>query len=126
MTKILVVGMGGFIGSILRYLTNLGVAHFVKQPWFPWGTLVVNILGCLGIGIISALFTSRNLVNSEWWLFWVVGILGGFTTFSAFGYETHSLLQQHQPFLAIINVTAQVFFGLAAVWFGYNLVSRVL
>ena len=124
MFNLLVVGLGGFLGSILRYLTGLLVMQASRQGAFPWATVTVNVLGCLIIGLLGRWFESADQVPSQLRLFLMVGLLGGFTTFSAFGYETLLLLRDRQLGLALINVLAQLTLGLAAVWTGYQLGSR--
>jgi fluoride exporter len=121
MTKILLIGTGGFIGSVLRYMVS-GLAQTLSQSIaFPYGTLAVNVLGCLCIGFISELADSRALISAEIRVFLVVGILGGFTTFSAFGNETMNLIRDGETALALMNIGAQVLLSLGAVWLGYTL-----
>jgi CrcB protein len=121
MTKLLLIGAGGFIGSVLRYVVS-GVAQtFSQSIAFPYGTLAVNILGCFCIGFLSELFDARSLIGADTRAFLVVGILGGFTTFSAFGNETMNLIRDGEAALALMNVGAQVLLGLGAVWLGYTL-----
>jgi CrcB protein len=121
MTKLLIIGAGGFIGSVLRYVIS-GLAQTLSQSIaFPYGTLAVNVVGCLCIGFISELADSRALMGGDTRLFLIVGILGGFTTFSAFGNETMNLIRDGEMALALMNVGAQVLLGLGAVWLGYTL-----
>ncbi len=125
MLPILLAGIGGFIGSILRYLLNSWIYDLLDYPIFPVGVLVVNILGCLVIGFLSGLAETRDVFTPDVRIFIFIGILGGFTTFSSFGYDTFGLLRDGQFFYALLNIGAQVFAGLGAVWVGYNL-SRFL
>ena len=121
MTKLFLIGAGGFIGSVLRYVVS-GVAQTLSQSIaFPYGTLAVNILGCCCIGFLSELFDTRSLIGTDTRAFLIVGILGGFTTFSAFGNETMNLIREGEAALALMNVSAQVLLGLGAVWVGYTL-----
>ncbi|MDW7649375.1 MAG: fluoride efflux transporter CrcB [Nitrospiraceae bacterium] len=125
MTKLLLIGAGGFLGSILRYLMS-GFAQSLSQSTvFPYGTLAVNMLGCLCIGFLSRLCTSSALISADTQAFLVVGILGGFTTFSAFGNETMNLIREGEAALALLNVGAQVLLGLGAVWLGYTLAAAI-
>ncbi len=125
MTKLLLIGAGGFLGSILRYLMS-GFAQSLSQSTvFPYGTLAVNMLGCLCIGFLSRLCTSSALIGADTQAFLVVGILGGFTTFSAFGNETMNLIREGEAALALLNVGAQVLLGLGAVWLGYTLAAAI-
>jgi len=125
MTKLLLIGAGGFIGSVLRYLLG-GAAQALSQSIaFPYGTLAVNILGCFFIGFLSELADVRALIGAETRAFLIVGVLGGFTTFSAFGNETMNLIRGGEAALALMNVGAQVLLGLGAVWLGYTLAYAI-
>lgn len=118
MTHALIVGVGGFIGSILRYWLS-GLAHRWVQDAFPAGTLLVNVLGCLAVGAFWGLVEYREFFSPETRLFVTVGILGGLTTFSAFGYETFALLHDREYWAALANVGANVLAGIAAVIIGW-------
>jgi len=122
---ILWVGMGGFLGSALRYLVGGWVHRGLNSPWFPYGTLVVNLTGCLLIGLLAGLTESHQVINPEGRLFLFIGLLGGFTTFSTFAYETSTFLEDGQIVAASLNVGVQVIFGLVSVWLG-GLISRIL
>lgn len=114
----LFVGIGGFFGSLARYGVGVCVARvFGVQP-FPFATLIVNLIGCLLIGLLGEMATRRLLITPDLELLLMVGLLGGFTTFSAFGYQTIALLREEQIGLAMLNVAAHIIFGLAAVWVG--------
>lgn len=117
---LLLIGTGGFVGSILRYLMSGYVQQLSKSIQFPFGTLAVNIAGCLVIGFLAELADLRSAIAGDTRAFLFVGILGGFTTFSAFGNETMHLLRDGELLLACGNVTAHVVLGLAAVWLGYS------
>lgn len=125
MLNLLIAGIGGFIGTMLRYLMNNWIYLLMDYPTFPYGVLIINVLGCLLIGFLSGLAETRELFTPEVRIFIFIGILGGFTTFSSFGYDTFGLLRDGQFFYAAINVFTQVFAGLAAVWGGFVL-SRLL
>lgn len=125
MTKLLLIGTGGFLGSILRYLISGSVQAASQSIAFPYGTLAVNIIGCFFIGFLSELADSRSLFSSDTRTFLVIGLLGGFTTFSAFGNETMNLLRDGERLLALVNLGAQVLFGLGAVWLGYTLAYTI-
>ncbi|MGZ8452442.1 MAG: fluoride efflux transporter FluC [Candidatus Binatia bacterium] len=84
MKAIFLVGTGGFIGSVLRYLFSGWVFRVLDKPWFPAGNLAVNVIGCLVIGLLGGIAEQRRIFASEFRLFVFIGILGGFTTFSAF------------------------------------------
>lgn len=123
MTNILLVGAGGFIGSVLRYLVGGYFQGFAKS--FPLGTLAVNVIGCFVIGLLAQLGESRNLFTNETRAFIFIGILGGFTTFSSFGNETLNLMRNDQMMNSIINIGANVILGLLAVWFGRFIISLI-
>ena len=118
MTNILLIGAGGFIGSVLRYLVSGWAQQAAKSVGFPYGTLAVNVIGCFIIGFLAQLAESRGVFTSESRLFVFVGILGGFTTFSSFGNETLNLARDAQMMSALANIGANVFVGLFAVWLG--------
>lgn len=118
MTNILLVGLGGFIGSVLRYIASGYVQQSTKSIDFPYGTLAVNVIGCFLIGFLAQLVEGRGVFTSESRSFVFVGILGGFTTFSSFGNETLNLVRDSQTMNALANVGANVILGLFAVWLG--------
>ncbi len=120
MSKFLIVGLGGALGSIARYGLQGLVQRRMNSP-FPFGTLAVNMLGCFAIGVIIHLVEDRSMVGPNGRLFVAVGILGGFTTFSGFGYETYELLKDGDFLRGGINAAASVFLGLLAVWVGRTL-----
>jgi CrcB protein len=120
LTRLLLVGAGGFLGSVLRYLLGSWV-QTVFGGRFPLGTLAVNVLGCFVIGLLMGMAESRSVLSPEWRLFAVVGLLGGFTTFSAFSYDTVELWRGVTSLAAVLNVTASVGLGLTATWLGLTL-----
>ncbi|MCY1226717.1 putative fluoride ion transporter CrcB [compost metagenome] len=115
--SLLIVGLGGALGSIFRYLTSLAIGKYMPAK-FPLGTFTANILGCFIIGLLFGYFEKNNLVNSDMKLFFATGFCGGYTTFSTFGYENISLFQSNNSLLAFAYIGASLFFGLLAVWFG--------
>lgn len=120
MLTVIIAGIGGFVGTILRYLVNNIIYHSLAYPLFPFGTLIINISGCFFIGILAGL-TERFALSPEIRIFIQIGVLGGFTTFSTFGFETFNLIRDGQFILAIANVLLQVIAGLTLVWIGYYL-----
>ncbi len=114
-----VVGSGGFLGALARYGLSGLVHRHAPLTTFPYGTLVVNLLGCLVIGVIAGLVESRQLFGPEFRMFALIGILGGFTTFSTFGYETFGMIREDEYLRAATNVGLHVILGLALVWLGY-------
>ena len=121
MDKAIFVGLGGFIGSVLRYWASGAVQQIANNPTFPLGTLAVNLAGCLVIGFLSQLAESRGIFTPETRAFVFVGILGGFTTFSTFGNETMNFLRDGEGLPALWNVGAHIFIGLAAIWLGRSI-----
>ena len=120
MLKLLAVGTGGFIGAMLRYLVSGWVQRLAPQSDFPFGTLTVNIVGCLIIGLLGGLNYSREIFSPQARLVIFIGILGSFTTFSTFGYETVAMLRDGQFIPATINIATQIIIGLLAVIAGYS------
>lgn len=117
MVNMLFIGIGGFLGAITRY----SIALWIGQKWgrsFPFGTLVVNITGCLLIGFLMPLLTERFLVNPQLRLLLTVGFLGAYTTFSTFAYETGTLLQDGEWLFALLNVMLSVLVGFIALKLG--------
>ena len=121
MNKALLVGVGGFVGSILRYWVSGWVQQVTTSAGFPFGTLAVNLLGCLVIGFLSQLADVRGVFTPETRALVFVGVLGGFTTFSTFSNETFNLFRDNEVFSALANLTLQVVLGLGAVWLGRTL-----
>ena len=117
--KIMIVGLGGFIGSGARFALS-GLVH--RLPFlgaFPYGTLVVNVVGCLAIGFLGGIMELRQALGPTQRLFLMIGILGGFTTFSTFAYETLSMAHASDFIKLTVNIVAHVVLGLAAAWAGY-------
>jgi CrcB protein len=112
--KTLSVALGGLLGSVARYW----LANWVGPRLFPLGILVVNVLGSFAIGLIAAVAAERGPVRPETVLFLTVGLCGGFTTMSAFSYDTAMLLQNGRPTLAMLNVALTLVACIAAVWVG--------
>ena len=115
--NLLLIGVGGALGAIARYLVGGFVQTRTGGP-FPWGTLVVNVGGCLVMGALAGLAEARGLMTPAARAFLVVGGLGGFTTFSAFGNETVGLLLDRDLMRALANVGLSVVLGVTAVWCG--------
>ncbi len=125
MTNILLVGAGGFFGSIARYLLSGWVHNAIPYTRFPYGTLTVNVFGCLLIGFLGGLAEMRNVFGPETRLFLFIGFLGGFTTFSTFGHETMALLRDGDGLRAFANILFSITICLMAVWLG-NTISRTI
>jgi len=114
---LLLIGLGGFLGSISRFLIALGMNR-IFQSVLPIGTLFVNILGCLLIGIIYSLAEQKNMLSPELRVFLSVGFCGGFTTYSSFAFEKFNLIKTGDFLLLAVYLGASVFLGLIAVYAG--------
>jgi CrcB protein len=120
MTRLLVVGAGGFLGAIARYGMGLLVARYWTAE-FPLATFLVNVTGSFVLGLFSTLAAERLALDPLWRLLVATGFVGAYTTFSTFEYETHRLLQTGATLLAFLNVLASVVAGYAAVLLGVRL-----
>jgi CrcB protein len=118
--EVILVTIGGGIGSASRYLVSTWAAARFGAD-FPYGTLIVNVVGCFIIGAFMTVATERLIVSPYWRLFVTVGIVGGFTTFSSFSYETLHLLQEADALRAFYNVSLNVLVGFSATWLGIGL-----
>jgi CrcB protein len=117
------VGSGGFLGALSRYGLSGLVHRHMPLTTFPYGTLAVNLLGCLLIGLLAGLGEARQVFGPEVRLFALIGLLGGFTTFSTFGYETFAMIRDSEYVRAAANVGVHVILGLVLVWIGYTLTT---
>jgi fluoride exporter len=123
--KILLAGFGGFLGSVLRYSVSGLVQDVSRSIHFPYGTLAVNLIGCFAIGFLSQLAETRGVFTAETRTLVFVGVLGGFTTFSAFGNETINLWREGQTGLALANIAAHLVLCLGAVWLSRALAFQI-
>jgi fluoride exporter len=117
------VGIGGFLGALARYGLSGLVHRFGATSGFPYGTLAVNLLGCLLIGLFAGLMEGRHMFAPEVRVFAMIGVLGGFTTFSTFGYENFMLMRDAQYLQVAANIGIHVIAGLALVWLGYTVTT---
>ena len=124
MGKVLLVGVGGFLGSIARYLVS-GYIQDRTGELFPFGTLAVNVIGCFVIGGLSELVEARAFLSPETRALMVVGVLGGFTTFSAFGNETVNLLRDGEWAFAAMNLLTHAVLAIGAVWVGRTMAHAI-
>ncbi|HSB08850.1 MAG TPA: fluoride efflux transporter CrcB [Blastocatellia bacterium] len=121
MVRYLSVLAGGALGTGLRYSLSTLIYSVVKEPTFPYANLVINVSGSLMIGILAELFESRLLISPTIRVALLTGVLGGYTTFSSFSFETYALLRDGETWRGILNAVASVVLGLAAVWAGVKL-----
>jgi len=115
--QLLAVAAGGAIGSVLRYLVSTGV-YSLSGRNFPYGTLAVNVIGCLLMGLLFVFLVERLAGAAVWRAGILIGVLGGFTTFSAFSIESFNLIEQGELMKAGINVIASVMICIGATWLG--------
>lgn len=121
---LLIVGTGGFIGSVMRYLVQFYAEKWMNST-FPTGTLIANLAGSFFIGMVFALAEKGNLLSSEWRIFLSVGICGGFTTFSAFAYNNFTMIKEHSFGQLFLNVGGNLFFGILAVYLGIVVIRTI-
>lgn len=121
LSKILWVGMGGFLGSSTRYVVSSAIRRLLPHAIFPYGTVAVNVVGCLVIGWLTGYADLHDTLAPHVRLFLFVGILGGFTTFSTFGFESFALLTGGRAGHAFASIAMHLFVGIGAVWLGYGL-----
>lgn len=125
MIKVLLVGLGGLLGSIFRYLIS-GLVHQIGNGGlFPYGTLAVNTVGCVAFGFLAGLSETRGVFTGEARGFIFIGLLGGFTTFSTFSFETVTLLQDLKLLAAFSNVLLHAMLGFGGVWIGFVLARTI-
>ena len=114
--NMLLVGLGGGVGSMLRYLSTHGLYKIIEKP-FPFGTLFVNVLGCFLAGIVSGILLKMG-GDERIRLLLMVGFCGGYTTFSAFAHENMSMLQNENYLGLLLYISLSIVTGLVAVWLG--------
>ena len=115
---LLLVGLGGALGSMARYMCSTLISR-VAPSLFPFGTFAVNVVGCVLFGIIVGLAEQRSVFRPEARAFLLIGVLGGFTTFSTFAFESFQLLRDGQFMSVAVNVVGQVIAGVVGLWAGF-------
>lgn len=123
MKNLLLVAIGGGIGAVARYKLGGLVLHHSTLWKFPLSTFAVNVSGCLVAGLLAGLIVKHDFFSADVRLFLFTGLLGGFTTFSAFGLETVYLLQRHEPLMALLNVALSAFAGILVLWLGMKVIA---
>jgi len=122
--NLVVIALGGAVGALARYGLS-GAVHRFASPYFPWGTFVVNVAGCLVFGFIAGLTDERLTIDQTTRAFLLVGVLGAFTTFSTFSFETVELLRNGETAAALMNAGGQLLLGMVAM-FGGVLAGKAL
>jgi len=122
---ILLVGTGGFIGSVMRYLVQVYVEKGLMST-FPLGTLIANVAGSFIIGVVFALAEKGSLLNAEWRIFLAVGVCGGFTTFSSFAYNNFTMIKENALGQLFWNVGGSLFLGILAVYLGVIFIRAIV
>jgi CrcB protein len=118
--QFLIVGLGGGLGSMLRYAASF----IIRQSNFPWTTWLVNVSGSLIIGIVMGITLNATATNQSWKLFLATGICGGFTTFSAFSFETLRMIHEGRSIMALTYILSSVLISILAVYIGYTIFSN--
>ena len=124
MSQVMAIAVGGAFGSVLRYGLSTWVHTFVGRG-FPYGTLAVNVLGCLAMGFLFVLLVERMGESALWRAGLLIGVLGGFTTFSTFSIETFNLIEQGAMAKAAGNMAASLILCVGATWLGVILARQI-
>lgn len=122
--NLVLIAMGGALGAVSRFLVGNFVSKLTHSS-LPWGTFSINILGCLFMGFLMTVIMERELLPAAWRLFLCIGFLGGFTTFSSFGYEALTLLAEGALLQAFAYAAGSVLLGLAAAYIGVVLARLI-
>lgn len=117
MTQVLAIAAGGALGAVMRYWVSTGVYALLGRA-FPYGTLAVNVLGSLAMGLLYVLLIERSDVAVEWRAAILIGFLGAFTTFSTFSMETLALIENQEPFKAGLNMLLSLTLCVVSAWLG--------
>ncbi len=120
---ILIVGTGGFLGTVSRFLASRYIQNHILSG-FPYGTFLINVLGCFLIGVFFGLSEKGDIMSSDWRMFLTVGFCGGFTTFSTFANENIALLRDGNFLFFALYTSLSLFLGLIATYFG-NLLIKI-
>ena len=123
-TRLVMVAAGGVLGAVARYLVGLWSADRLGTD-FPWGTLIVNVTGCVAVGFVLTLLAERTSAHPYWRLFFAVGFLGAYTTFSAYAWESAQLLADGAVVRAVANLLGSVVLGMLAVALGIALARQL-
>jgi CrcB protein len=122
--KVLYIGIAGFLGTVVRYLLATTVDKGINSK-FPFGTVVVNVVGCFLAGLLISLFRTRVQLSDTMTAVVMIGFLGGFTTFSAYALQTFTFFEAGESTLAFTNLVVSNLLGLLAVWAGYSIAGML-
>jgi CrcB protein len=125
LSKTIVVLLGGALGTGCRYWLSTFVYSIIIKPTFPYANFIINVSGSLIIGVLAGLFEQRVLVSPTLRVGLLTGVLGGYTTFSSFSFETYTMLRDGELGLALLNAMGSVVLGLAAVWLGMRIAQSI-
>ena len=125
MRAVILIAVAGAAGAVSRYGVGLWAQRQLGSH-FAFGTLIVNVLGCLLLGLVLEMESQTEWVGTSWRLFLAIGFMGAFTTFSTFGFETLKFMQAGNHQLAMLNVAANLILGLLAVWLGWMLARAMV
>ena len=123
MTKLLLIGLGGGLGAMLRHCIGVLMLRLAGGS-FPYSTLVVNVSGCLFFGLLAAMFAGPHALREELRGVLLIGLLGGYTTYSTFAWQTFNLAEEGEWARAFANLLLTTVLGFAAIWIGYRLGAR--
>lgn len=126
MFNILILGFGGFLGAVSRYLVSGYVQDLFKSANFPYGTMVVNILGCFILGLLTHIAGAKDLIDAQTRLFLMVGFVGAFTTFSTFSVESANLFQTGQGFTGALYLIGSNILGIIFVFIGQAAAGQII
>lgn len=124
MFNLIILGLGGFLGAVSRYLLSDFVQNMFKAANFPYGTLVVNVLGCFTLGLLAQIAGAKDLIDPQTRLFLMVGFIGAFTTFSTFSLESANLFQAGHNYTAAIYLIGSNILGIIFVFVGQAAASQ--
>jgi len=126
MLNLFILGVGGFLGAVSRYLVSGYVQDLFKTANFPYGTMVVNILGCFILGLLTQIIGAKELIDPQTRLFLMVGFIGAFTTFSTFSVESVNLFQSGQNLIAVLYLIGSNLLGIIFVFVGQAAASQIV
>ena len=119
----LIIGLGGFLGSIFRFLISSSMEKYFSTS-FPIGTIMVNLIGCFLIGLLSGYFTQKLGDQTQLFFFLTIGVLGGFTTFSAIAMDSQVFIENGEYLKMLTYISVQAILGIALCLIGYNIIKN--